>query len=73
MSNPRSEQLGPKVIFADPEQTIYFGDISGDGLSDIVRIRNESVSYWPNLGYGIFGPKISMDNAPVFDITDRFN
>src|SRR5205814_3517800 len=27
----------------------------------------------PNLGYGRFGAKISMDNAPVFDHPDQFD
>ena len=27
----------------------------GDGLTDLVRIRNGEVCYWPNLGYGRFG------------------
>jgi hypothetical protein len=30
-------------------------DLSGDGLTDIVCIRDGEVSYWPNLGYGRFG------------------
>ena len=38
--------------------------MSGDGLTDIVRIRNGEVCYWPNLGYGRFGAKVTMDNAP---------
>ena len=39
----------------------------GDGLTDLVRIRNGEVCYWPNLGYGRFGAKVTMDNAPWFD------
>jgi hypothetical protein len=45
----------------------------GDGLTDIVRIRNGEISYWPNIGYGRFGAKVSMSNAPVFDYNDQFN
>ena len=41
--------------------------MSGDGLTDLVRIRNGEVCYWPNLGYGRFGAKVTMDNAPWFD------
>ena len=37
----------------------------GDGLTDLVRIRNGEVCYWPNLGYGRFGAKVTMDNAPL--------
>jgi hypothetical protein len=48
-------------------------DLSGDGLSDLVRIRNGEVCYWPNLGYGKFGAKVTMDNAPWFDKPDQFD
>jgi len=67
------EEKGPHLVFADPEQTIYLADMSGDGMTDIVRIRNGEICYWPNLGYGNFGAKVSMDNAPVFDHPDTFN
>src|SRR5262249_47695818 len=63
----RDEEKGPAIIFADPAQTIFLADMSGDGLTDIVRIRNGEVCYWPNLGYGQFGRKVAMDNAPNFD------
>ena len=45
----------------------------GDGLTDLVRIRNGEVCYWPNLGYGRFGAKVTMDNAPWFDHPDQFD
>jgi len=67
------EETGPRIIFADLEQSIYLSDMSGDGLMDIVRIRNGEVCYWPNLGYGKFGAKVSMDNAPLFDHPDTYN
>ena len=47
--------------------------MSGDGLTDLVRIRNGEVCYWPNLGYGRFGAKVTMDNAPRFDRPDQFD
>ncbi len=47
--------------------------MSGDGLTDIARIRNGEVCYWPNLGYGKFGGKVTMDHAPWFDAPDIFN
>ena len=37
--------------------------MSGDGLTDLVRIRNGEVCYWPNLGYGRFGAKVAMEIA----------
>jgi RHS repeat-associated protein len=67
------EEVGPHIVFADAKQTIFLADMSGDGLTDIVRIRNGEVCYWPNLGYGKFGAKVAMDQAPVFDYPDAFN
>jgi RHS repeat-associated protein len=70
---PRDEERGPAIVFADGTQSIYLGDMSGDGLSDLIRIRNGEVCYWPNLGYGRFGAKVTMDNSPWFDRPDLFN
>lgn len=70
---PFDEEEGAAIIFADQKQTIFLADMSGGGMSDIVRIRNGEVCYWANLGYGKFGAKITMDNAPVFDFPDAFN
>ncbi len=69
---PADEQRGPRVVFADGTESIYLADMSGDGLTDIVRIRNGEVCYWPNLGYGRFGPKVTMDQSPWFDTPDGF-
>ncbi len=66
------EEKGPRLVFAEPLQTIFLADMSGDGLTDLVRIRNGEVCYWPNLGYGRFGAKVSMDHAPYFDQPDQF-
>jgi RHS repeat-associated protein len=70
---PWDEEKGPRVVFFDSTQSIYLADMSGDGLTDIVRIRNGEVCYWANLGYGRFGAKVTMDNAPWFDAPDIFN
>jgi RHS repeat-associated protein len=70
---PFDEEAGPNVIFAESQQTIFLADMSGDGLTDIVRIRNGEVCYWPNIGYGRFGAKVGMDHAPMFDQPDSFN
>ncbi len=67
------EERGPHVVFADTTQTVFLADMSGDGLSDIVRVRNGEVSYWPNLGYGRFGARVCMDNAPRFTSEERFD
>ncbi len=67
------EETGPRLVFADGTQSIYLADMSGDGLTDLVRIRNGEVCYWPNLGYGRFGAKVTMDHAPRFDCPDQFD
>ena len=67
------EEEGPTAIFAEGQEGIYFADMSGDGMSDILRIRNGEVCYWPNLGYGKFGAKVTMSNAPYFDFPDLFD
>ena len=67
------EEKGPKLVFADGTQSIYLADLSGDGLTDLVRIRNGEVCYWPNLGYARFGAKVTMDHSPHFDNPDLFD
>lgn len=70
---PFDEELGPAILFADAAQSIFLADMSGDGLTDIVRVRNGEVCYWANLGYGRFGRKVTMENPPLFDHQDAFN
>jgi RHS repeat-associated protein len=70
---PFDEEAGPAVIFSDSTESIFLADLSGDGLTDIVRIRNGEVCYWPNLGYARFGSKVQMDNAPWFEAPDLFD
>jgi RHS repeat-associated protein len=67
------EERGPRLVLADGTQSIYLADMCGDGLTDLVRVRNGEICYWPNLGYGRFGAKVIMDNAPWFDATDAFS
>jgi RHS repeat-associated protein len=67
------EAKGPHVVLADGTQTISLADMTGDGLRDIVRVRNGEVCYWPNLGYGRFGAKVVMDGAPRWCAEDQFD
>src|ERR1051326_7695780 len=66
------EERGPARIFENNLECILAADMTGDGLTDIVRIRNGEVVYWPNLGFGRFGEKVVMDGATVFDGEDQF-
>ena len=72
-THPFDEEAGPHIVFADSKQTIFIADMTGDGMPDIARIRNGDICYWPNLGYGRFGSKTAMDNAPLFDHPGSFN
>jgi RHS repeat-associated protein len=69
---PVDEDQGPAVVLADGAESIHLADMTGDGLTDLVRVRNGEICYWPNLGYGRFGAKITMNNAPLFDYADVF-
>lgn len=63
----------PRIVFSDPERRIFLADMSGDGLTDIVRISRQSIVYWPNLGYGRFGEMVTMGNPPLLDHPDQFD
>ncbi len=67
------EEKGPRLTFADGTNSVYLADMSGDGLSDLVRVRNGEICYWPNLGYGRFGSRVVMDDAPWFDVPELFD
>jgi RHS repeat-associated protein len=56
----------PDVFFEDPR--VRLADLNGDGLNDIVLVHNGRVDYWPNLGYGRFGKRVTMANAPRLDL-----
>jgi RHS repeat-associated protein len=68
-----SAEQGPRLVFADGTQSVYLADMGGDGLTDLVRVRNGEVCYWPNCGYGRFGAQVVMDNSPWLDNPDQFS
>ncbi|HNP50792.1 MAG TPA: SpvB/TcaC N-terminal domain-containing protein [Nitrosomonas nitrosa] len=69
------EERGPALVFAnkDQQESIFLADMTGDGLTDIIRVRNGEICYWANMGYGQFSAKVTMSNAPVFDDPFLFN
>jgi RHS repeat-associated protein len=73
ISTTVDEEFGPRQLFWSTDELIYLSDMSGDGLQDVVRIRNGEICYWPNQGYGSFGAKITMDNSPIFDHDEHFH
>ena len=57
-----SNGTGPAVDLADPR--VRLADMTGDGLHDIVLLRNGNIAYWPNLGYGRWGAQVTMRRSP---------
>jgi len=54
----------PDVYFDDLASRVRLADMTGDGLNDIVLVHDGRIDYWPNLGYGRFGKRITMANTP---------
>lgn len=69
---PSDEERGLRLVSFDAEQSIHLADMDGESLVDIVRVRNGEVAYWPSLGHGRFGAKVTMDGAPRLDRDGRF-
>jgi RHS repeat-associated protein len=67
------EEKGSLLLLRDAIQSIFLADMNGDGITDLVRISNGEVCYWPNMGYGKFGAKVTMGNAPTFASPDQYN
>ncbi len=67
------EDLSPRVLFQSGGESILLADMDGDGLTDIVRVRNGSVCYWPSRGHGRFGARVQMQGSPRMDGTDTFD
>lgn len=55
------------------DSRVKWADMTGDGMQDVVLIHNGRIDYWPNLGRGEFGPRVTMRNAPrlPFDYDPR--
>ncbi|ASW53868.1 SpvB/TcaC N-terminal domain-containing protein [Plantactinospora sp. KBS50] len=70
---PADEDRGPRLVRSDDRQSVFLADMSGDGLTDLVRVRDGEVCYWPNRGYGRFAAKVEMDDAPWFAEPDAFD
>ena len=67
------EEKGPRLLLNDAVQVIFLADMNGDGLTDLVRIQNGEVCYWPNMGYGRFGARVTMTDSPWFTSPDLFD
>lgn len=54
----------PDVSFSDPR--VKLGDMTGDGMQDIILVYDGNTEYWPNLGFGNWGKRVHMQNSPRF-------
>jgi RHS repeat-associated protein len=70
---PPGEERGPRLVFADGTGSVQLADLAGDGQAGLARFRNGEVCYWPSLGHGRFGAKVTMDGGPRFDHPDQFD
>jgi Insecticide toxin TcdB middle/N-terminal region/FG-GAP-like repeat len=55
----------PNISFEDPQTKL--GDMTGDGLQNIVLVNNGRIEYWPYRGYGRWGRRVTMRNSPRFE------
>jgi RHS repeat-associated protein len=60
----------PDVTFTDPR--VKLAEMTGDGLQSIVLIHQGRVDYWPYLGHGRWGRRITMRNSPRFEDAAQF-
>ena len=56
-----------------PKAGVYFTDMTGDGLADLVKITSNSIIYWPNIGYGRFADPVNMPLAEPLATESEFD
>lgn len=61
------------IVAEDPMLDLFFADMNGDGLVDLVRVGNGRVEYWPSLGNGRFGESVLFEGSPRFAPEDEFD
>jgi RHS repeat-associated protein len=55
-------ELFPDVSFADPR--VKLAAMTGDGLQSIVLVHDGRIDYWPYMGYGRWGRRVTMKQSP---------
>jgi len=58
-------EVTPPVDLTDAH--VYLADMTGDGITDIVRVDGGGVTYWPGRADGGWAAEISMTPSPTFD------
>src|SRR5262249_41780172 len=54
----------PNVMLGRADNRVRLADMNGDGLDDIVFVHDGRIEYWPNQGYGRFGPCLPPEAPP---------
>ncbi|QWC14702.1 hypothetical protein KKR89_09960 [Cellulomonas dongxiuzhuiae] len=71
----RAQPSGAEPFAIEPsnDAALRVVDLTGDGLGDLVRVRDGEICYWPNLGHGRFGRKVVMGNPPHLGADEPFD
>lgn len=63
----------PLSAKSSSQELFTLADMTGDGMQDLVLVRNNTVSYWPQMGYGNFGEEVVMEGNLQFDNLYEFD
>jgi insecticidal toxin complex protein TccC len=61
------EQALPQTGMQSAGRWVGFADVFGSGQQHLVRIRDGIIECWPNVGYGRFGRRVLLGNAPALN------
>ena len=56
-------EVFPNLSFSDPR--VKLADLTGDNLQDVVLVEQGRIDYWPYLGHGQWGRRVTMKNSPI--------
>ncbi|MFE2998004.1 SpvB/TcaC N-terminal domain-containing protein [Nocardia sp. NPDC059246] len=68
-----TDAAGPRPPRDDTAHEWFNADMSGDGLADLVRVHAGRVDYWPNLGWGRYGARVTMTGTLALDSPDHID
>jgi len=54
----------PDVALGAPGGRVRLANLGGDDLLDLVAVYDGRIDYWPSLGHGRFGPRVTMARSP---------
>ncbi len=66
-------QPSSKLIHYDNELAIFLADLTGNGINDLVRVKQDEIAYWPSVGYKKFGEKITFEGFSILKDLHSFN